>query len=520
MVTKPQADRRSFLRIAGGVLLAAPFISRFPRARASSAYFDPSFGSASQAVRALRVAVISSRELVEHTFSRISKFNARINAFVTLNEQQAMDLARQADESLARGSVLGPLHGLPIVIKDVFATAGVRTTYGSKTLAEYIPKEDSVAVARLRKAGAIIIGKTSTPAFAADHQTYNDVSGTTNNPWDLSKSPGGSTGGGAAALAAGLGFLELGSDLGGSIRNPSHFCGIYGHKSSLELVSRRGPRRPGGPMASLDNLWVVGPMARSAQDLQLELELIGGPAPGEAVAYRWALPPPRGTRLRDYRIGYVLTDPFCPPTSEVSDLMSNAVEAIRRQGAQLDEGWPSGVEFSRMFEDYYFLLQTSAYQKEEDLKKSIDSLKGRDDYYSVRRLEALSASHQQWRVRDGMRLAARATWDEYFRRYDAFLMPANFAPAFPHDQQANWDQRSIQTSEGKRTYRDIVRWISMATLTGCPATVAPIGKTKKGLPVGIQIMGPFLEDATSINIAGLIADGVGGFEPPPGYLDA
>lgn len=511
------ASRRLFLRTAAGVLVAAPYVCRFPRAAASDARFDPSYGTASQALRAIRSGAISSRELIELTYKRIKTYNPIINAFITLREEEALKEAKEADEALVKGISLGRLHGLPIVVKDLRATAGIRTTYGSKKYENYVPKEDDLAVARLRRAGAIIIGKTNTPEFGADYQTFNDVAGLTKNPWDPTRSPGGSTGGGAAALAAGIGFLEIGSDLGGSIRNPAHFCGIYGHKPTFDLVPRTGPRPPGAAIASRDNQWVNGPLARSAQDLQLELEVTAGHDPSDAVAYGWKLPPARGTRLKDYRIGFVLSDPFCPPSSEVAEVVTRAVEAMRSHGAQINEGWPKGIDFPKVFEDYYFLLVNNWYQKEEDLRKRIDSLKGKDDYYSVLVTKALSASYQQWRVRDGARLEVRAIWREYFREHDAFIMPVNFCAAFPHAQQKDWNERAIETIDGKRTYRDLARWVTMPTFSGCPATVAPAGRTQQGLPVGIQIMGPYLEDATPIHIAGLISDILGGFTPPPGY---
>ena len=191
--------------------------------------------------------VISSRELLDTTFGRIKKYNPRLNAFVTLMEEQASERGRLADEQRAAGKIWGPLHGLPIVIKDAFETAGVRTTSGSKTLEKYVPKEDAAAVARLKKAGAIVVGKTNMPEFAGDLQSYNEIVGTANNPWDIKRTPGGSTGGGAACIAAGMGFLELGSDIGGSIRTPCHFCGIYGHKPTLNVVPMEGhiPPPPG-----------------------------------------------------------------------------------------------------------------------------------------------------------------------------------------------------------------------------------------------------------------------------------
>ena len=509
--------RRSFLRTAAGVMAAAPYVGRVPRAWAADASFDPTYGTATAAVRAIRSGTISSRELVELAYRRIKKHNPTINAFITLREEDALQEARQADEALVKGRSLGPLHGLPIVVKDLNSTAGIRTTFGSKWYKNYVPTEDAPPVARLRHAGAIIIGKTNSPSFGDDYQTYNEIVGLTKNPWDPARSPGGSTGGGAAALAAGIGFLELGSDLGGSIRNPAHFCGIYGHKPTFDVVPRIGPRAPGFPIASWDNLWVKGPLARSAQDLQLELEVVGGPISSEAIAYGWKLPPARGTRLKDYRIGFVLTDPFCPPSSEVAPVITRAVDAMRSHGVRMDEGWPKGIDFPKVFEDYFFLLVNSAYQKEEELKKRIDRLKGNDDYYSVLAIQAYAASYQQWRVRDGARAEVRAIWREYFRDHDAFIMPANFCAAFPHTLAEDWSLRAIETNDGKRAYLDLVRWMTMPTLSGCPATVAPAGRTPQGLPVGIQIMGPYLEDATSIHVADQIADVVGGFVPPPGY---
>lgn len=503
-------SRRSFLQSTTGLGVAFPFVGRLPCAGASAPSFDPSFGTASEAVRAIRAGAISSRELVRHTFDRIKKYNPAINAFITLLEEPALKQAREADDSLARGQATGRLHGLPILIKDTFPTAGVTTTYGSKAFAANVPSDDAVAVTRLKRAGAIIIGKTSTPPFGGDHQTFNEIVGTTNNPWDLSRTSGGSTGGGAAALAAGLGFLELGSDLGGSIRSPAHFCGVYGHKSTFDIVPR-----PGASLGALDSLWVVGPLARSAADLQLELELIGGPAPGDAVAYRWTLPPARATRLKNFRIGYVLNDPFCAPASDVTEALVRVVDSLRGHCASLSEGWPRGFDPQRTFEDYFFLLLNSNHQNEADRRAVRESRQGLDDYYSRKVIEALSASHPEWLVRDGSRLRARAVWQSYFEAHDLFLMPAHFVPAFPHAHQPSWRDRKIETPEGKREYSDVLRWVSIATHTGCPATVAPIGQTKSGLPVGIQIMGPFLEDSTPIAFASELAERMGGFRPPP-----
>jgi amidase len=507
------------LKTALASVLVAPFIRKVGRA-AAPRDFDPGFGTVSEAARAIRSGVISSRELVEHTFKRIKAFNSKINAFITLAEDSAMARAREADEALAAGKPWGPLHGLPVVIKDCFQTAGVRTTAGSKMLAAFVPKQDAVAVARLKRAGAILVGKTNTPELAGDVQAFNEVAGTTNNPWDLARTPGGSTGGGAAALAAGFGFLELGSDIGGSIRTPCHFSGVFGHKPTLNLVPVQGhiPPLPGGA-DPYNDLNVAGPMARSAQDLRLALEILGGPAGDEARAYRWSLPAPRGASLKDYRIGYVVDDPFCPLTAEVKAVIVRAVEALRKQGAKLKEGWPEGVKPQTTFDTYLRVLSAffSPHASEAESERLRSLVETRDDDYAKAWLEGAALSHREWIAQSLLRLKSRDHWQQYFTTHDAFLMPENFITAFPHDHNLTFFERRLATSDGPRHYGDVLRWICFATLSGCPATAAPVGRTESGLPVGIQVVGPYLEDVTPIDLAGRIADVLGGFEAPPGY---
>lgn len=512
--------RRAFLKTTAGLTMATPLISRISMPSTATKKFDPDFGTAEEAVRAIREGVISSVELTKHTYRRIKKFNPKINAFITLMEEQALERARKADEASAKGNSWGPLHGLPILLKDTFAAAGVRTTSGSKILENYIPTEDAVAVARLKRAGAVILGKTNMPEFAMDLQSYNEVAGTTNNPWNLGRTPGGSTGGGAAALAAGFGFLELGSDIGGSIRTPCHFCGIYGHKPTLNVVPLDGHiPPPPGKFTPVVDLPVAGPMARSAPDLRLALEILGGPGPAEQTAYGWNLPPVRRTNLKDYKIGYVLDDSFCPVSSEVKDALSAAVEALRKHGVELSEGWPEGVDPKAQFENYARLLSafTSPGAPEEELQILRDGLGSPWGHYAKLWIEGADLSHARWIEESAKRLRARAVWQEYFKTHDAFLMPVNIVPAFAHDHNLTFFERTVQTSDGERLYGDMLQWNSFAVLTGCPATAAPIGKTKGNLPVGIQIMGPYLEDATTIDLAARMADVVGGFEAPPGY---
>jgi amidase len=482
--------------------------------------FDPDFGTATQALAALRRGAISSRELTAHVLARIDKVNPALNCFVTVTRDEALAAAKRADAQRGKrggkGVKLGPLHGLPIVVKDTYATKGVRTTAGAKLLEQHVPEEDAVVVARLKAAGAVIVGKTNTPEWAADWQAFNAVAGQSNNPWDLTRTPGGSTGGGAAALAAGLGFLEVGSDIAGSIRVPSHFCGIYGHKPTWNVVPLRGhiPPLP-GMGGTYSELPVAGPMARSAEDVLLELGVLAGPDDADAVGYAYRLPAPRGKTLRDYRIGYVLDDPANPVDSAMKAVLADAIAALRKAGARLTEGWPPGVDPIKQYQLYGWLLGAffSMTLPDDEFERARETAaKGTDRAFTL----GTAALHRDWLPQTGKRLAARATWAEYFKTHDAFLLPTAFVPAFPHDHSMPMEARTLRPEgSGERPYNSMSRWISYATLTGCPATTVPVGRTRGGLPVGLQIMGPFLEDATPLGIAAKVADVVGGFVPPP-----
>ncbi len=470
-------------------LAAVPFLSRLPRARGSSD-FDADFGSATDAARAIRTGAISSRELTAHIFERIRKYNTRVNAFVTLAEEQAIRRAGAADEALAQGKPWGLLHGVPILMKDDKKTAGIRSTCGAKIYANLVPTENAPAVQKLLDAGAIIVGKTNLPEWASDFQSYNEVAGTTNNPWNPARTSGGSTGGGAAALACGMGFLELGSNIGGSIRTPSHFCGVFGHKPTIDVISDEGFVDPPNASPAPDRLSVNGPLARSPQDLLLAMKIAGGPVGTAQTAYSWKLPPARGARLRDYRIGYVLDDPFCPVAQDVRQQLEKTIDGLGKAGARLEQGWPQGMRVAEWYGAYFTMLGSAVLPNDP-------------------------TPHRAWAAAVGNQLAARRCWADYFRSHDAFLMPVDFVTAFPHDHSPDMMARKIATPAGPRPYLDMLKWIYHATLSGNPATVCPVGRTPEGLPCGIQIIGPYLEDATPIDVAGRIAEVTGGFAPPP-----
>ena len=512
--------RREVLKVGVAVLTAGVSRPALARGHALAAPAHGwQFASAGEVARAIRAQQVTSVEVTRLALDRIAALNPGLNAVITVVADSALQRAKEADAAIARGELWGPLHGVPGTIKDTFETAGVRTTAGAPFLKAHLPKVDAVLVARLRAAGMVLLGKTNVPFMAGDHQSYNEVFGTTNNPWDLQRTPGGSTGGGAAALAAGLGYLTVGSDLGGSIRTPAHFSGVFGHKPSSNLVPLRGhiPPLPGMPLAAEPGLAVAGPLARTAADLLLALRIIGGPLPDDAIGYRWTLPPARKQSIRDCRIGFVLDHPLCPVTAAVKVRLQAAVAALRAAGAHVEEGFPAGIDVRDQFETYMtqMLFGVVAGEPPEELEKLRAAQPAQDDHMGRALQRAARLTPTEVSGFASRRLAFRLAWQPFFKDHDAFLMPVDFLPAFPHDHSEPGSARRLDTPEGKRRYWDQLFWVAFATVTGLPATVAPVGLTPTGLPVGIQIMGPWLEDATPIFVAEVLEQTFG-FQIPKG----
>jgi amidase len=455
------------------------------------------FQPATDAAQAVRRKEVSSRELTGLLLTRIEAANPAVNAVVELRREAALQEAVAADEAIARGDDAGPLHGVPMTIKDSFNVAELHTTWGDPTFKDFLADSDATVARRLKQAGAIIVGKTNVAFMLADFgQTANGLYGVTNNPWDATRTPGGSTGGGAAALSAGMTFLEYGSDLVGSIRIPASFCGVYGLRPSVGIVPLSGFQPPGPPppLSDMRYMSAVGPLGRSPRDLRTALSVTGGPENQAAKAYSWVLSPPRHPRLEDFRVGFVLDHEYAPVSSEVAAPLSDAVDALARAGATVVEGWPDGADPARNYESYGFHVQTffAFQQPGEDLP-----------------------TFSEFVDHENRRMSARASWNRYFDDVaDVFLCPVNFTPAFPHDTRP-FEQRTIATPEGERPYDDQVFWISHASLPGLPAVAAPVGRTAGGLPVGAQIVGPLYEDDTAITFAELLGGVIGGYEPPP-----
>jgi amidase len=490
-------------------------------ARARSTPIESAFATASETVDAIRAKQISARELLDMTFQRIDRHNRAVNAIIWENREDAIARATRADDLLARGGDSGALHGVPVTIKEAFAYRGSPSTWGLPAFKDAISPRTAVAVERLESAGAIVVGKTNVAVMLADWQSDNPVYGTTNNPWDVTRTAGGSTGGGAAAVAAGLGCLTLGSDLSGSIRIPAHFCGVYGHKPSLDLVSVAG-FQPGpwdGSSGYPMDLSVVGPLSRSARDLALALTVLGGADADAAKAWTWRLPPSRHTSLKDFRVGYVLDEAAAPISSDVAAVYEKTLAELSRAGATLEPGWPRGIDPRAQMSTFGYLLGAlvTADMSPDQRERARTRFQAHpDDVFAAAAVEP----HARWLHETQRRLSCRARWQEYFETHDAFLAPTAFTAAFRHDHSEPIDNRVVDTPQGKQRYAERMPcWISAATLAGLPATVAPVGRTDGGLPVGLQIIAPMWEDGTSIEFAALLSDLVGGFTAPPGFQE-
>jgi amidase len=486
---------------------------------------DIGFMSAVELTQSLRGGELSSRELLEHYLSRIETHNPALNAVVTLDAERARSEADGADAAVARGEATGLLHGLPMTVKDQFATLGMRTTGGNRRTANFVPAYDSVPVARLRAAGAVVMGKTNMPAMAADVQTYNRIFGTTNNPWDVTRTPGGSSGGSAAAVSAGLTGMEVGSDIAGSLRIPAHYCGVYSHKPTFGLLPNPfGPESQVGYRADHD-MATPGPLARAAGDLDLAMDVLAGADDARAVAWRLELPPARRKSIADYRVAAWLDDAACPTDPEVLPALRATADALRGCGVTVDEDAKPGFTLRDSFRNFQKLLYGAIchglpYARMWPTRMPwlfTPPVPGDNQISRVLRYGA--ASHRDWVLANEAREEYRQAWAAFFERYDVLLCPASPVAAIAHNHHFGGAiiLRTMKGTGGRRDYADQMIWSGMVGQAYLPATVAPVGATAGGLPVGVQIVGPYLEDRTTIDFARRLAGVIGGYEQPPGF---
>jgi amidase len=481
---------------------------------------DRAFGSATELAAEIRNRRIGCLELLDFYLARAERHNPALNAIVVWQMDKARERARAADAALARGEYWGPLHGIPMTVKESFNVAGLPTTFGNPLWKDNVPSSNAFLVERLLEAGAIVFGKTNVPYMLGDAQSYNEIYGTTNNPWDAARSPGGSSGGEAAALAAGMAALGAGSDIAGSLRNPAHYCGIYAHKPSWGLISNRG-HAPPGTMTPTD-ISVVGPMARHAEDLDLALRAVAGPDLLQQAAWRVALASPRHRRLGEFRVAVWASSQFCRIDTSVSRLFAHAVDAILRAGAVVDDTARPGINDEEHHRLFMLLLRaaTASRMREEEFARQQEIASTlADNDFSDRAAVARGAtvSHRAWGNANETRTKLRYAWHEFFKRFDVLLTPVAATAAFPHDHNPNRDERTVSVNGEPAPYSEQLFFAGLASLSYLPATAAPIGLTREGLPVGLQIIGPEGEDPTTIEFAMLLAAEIGGFVPPPAY---
>ncbi len=481
--------------------------------------FKQAFWSATQLAGAIQAGEVRSVEAVEGCIQRIEEFDGALNAVCVRLFEEALERARAADDARARGEIWGPLHGVPMTVKEAYDVSGTPTTWGLSERANHVAPFDSEVVHRLRNAGALIIGKTNVPPNLADWQADNPVYGRTKNPWDLARTPGGSSGGSAVALAVGYSFLEAGSDIGGSLRIPAHYSGVCAHKPSFGTVPDTG-HRLGDPEESID-LIVCGPMARYVKDLELGLSVMAGPEPRDAPGWSLALPPARHQRLKDFRIAVVAEEPVCRISQAVRDAVENVADVCARAGATVDRDATLPHD-SRSAHHHFLRMLRAAFssnlsdeQFDEELRVATSRAPG-DESYRALIARGFVQTHRDWLAADAERLAIRRAWSAFFKRYDVLLCPNAPTVAWPHDTRDRYE-RVIDVDGTNIDHFDQLFWAGVPVLPYLPATTIPTSLSANGLPVGVQIISEYLEDRTALAAARLIETEIEGFTPPPGY---
>ena len=484
-----------------------------------------SFKTAVEVSAALRAKKVSAVELARDAIARIERHDGKINAICVRDFDRGLEAARAADAALARGEEK-PLLGIPLTVKEAYNVAGLPTTWGIPAQKDFRPAEDALSIARVKDAGGVILGKTNVPFGLADSQSFNEIYGTTNNPYDLGRTPGGSSGGSSAALAAGYGPLSLGSDLGGSLRGPAFSCGVYAHKPTYGLVPLRGHAPPPLPPLPFDgDLVVIGPMARSASDLSLLLDVIAGPDPLEAgKAYKIALPPARHCELKDFQVLVIDGDPVMPTNAIVRTEIDRLAANLGKAGVKVERGSPLLPDFAasaRLFMRMMMSMIGASFAPEiyAGAQASAAKLAPEDISLAAERLRGIVLSHRDWVFGNGVRVRLKAQWREVFKSFDAVICPVMPTPAGRHDHSLPQEARRLNIDGRNHDYRDQLAWPGFATLPGLPATAMPIGFSPEKLPIGVQIVGPWLEDRTPLKLAELIEREFGGFIAPPMFDD-
>ena len=477
-----------------------------------------SFASARHLAASIRRRDLSCEELLLHCLGRLDQFNSELNAVVVNRREAAIHEARAADDALCKKQRVGPLHGIPMTIKESYDIAGLATTWGVESLRNNIATTDAVAVRRLKEAGAIFYGKTNVPFMLADIQTYNDIYGTTNNPFDTELAPGGSSGGSAAALAAGLSALESGSDIGGSIRNPAHYCGVFGHKPTWNLIPPRGHSTPG--VTAPPDISVIGPMARSAYDLEIALDVMAGPDEIQSQGLKLDLPLLE-EKPQELRVALWRSDEQAPVSEEISERVDQVGEVLRQMRVQVNpEARPAFTSKHTNFV-YRCLLNATMTARQSDesysqIEEFVRSIPASDTSTASQVSRAQASSFRQWTQNNELRTRIRWAWHSFFQDYDFVITPIMATVAFPHDH-GPMSERFIEISGKKQEMYRQIFWAGLASNAYLPATAIPTGLNENRLPIGVQIIGPEYADFRTIGMAKLLESEGFRFVSPEAY---
>ena len=477
---------------------------------------DPTFLSATRLAAAMRTREIGCLELLDHYIARVERLDPRINAVVVRDFERARTRARALDQQQDRSA---KLFGVPMTIKESFNTAGLPTTFGAPAHRNSIATSNALAVDRLLDAGVVLFGKTNVPLMLADWQSYNEIYGTTNNPWNPALSPGGSSGGSAAALAAGLTGIDAGSDIGASIRNPAHYCGVWGHKPTWGICPPLGHSLAGN--VSQADISVIGPLARSAEDLTLALDAMAGAEPIEA-GWKLELPPPRATSFKGLRVAVMTDHPLSEVDASITTKLTGLAGFLRREGATVSMTARPDFDLALGHRLYIEMLRatTSARNDAAAIQRwraEAERLPPDDTSYYAMMARGVSMTHRDFLVANEQRQRMRRQWAAFFRDYDVFLCPVGASPAQPHDHEGERWERSIAVNGHRVPATDQMFWAGISCFYLLPATAAPLGFSPDGLPVGVQIVGAQYADRTTIEVAKLLETAWQGFVPPPGW---
>jgi amidase len=472
------------------------------------------YSTATAMLSALRARKVSSVELVEMHLQRIEACDGALNAIPIRTADRARDAARRADAALARGQHAA-LLGVPMTLKESTQTAGLPQTAGMPPFKDYRPASDGPLATAVFAAGACLLGKTNIPVALGDWQSDSPIYGRTNNPWDLQRTPGGSTGGGGAALAAGMTPLEIGSDIGGSIRVPGAYCGVYGHRPSETAVPREGSF----PFADLPNpaalMGVQGPLARSADDLELLFDVVAGPVLGEDAGWKLALPEARHAQLRDFRVAVMPAIPWVNAASEMQGKVEALAHFLSQRGAKVAQAMPT-LDLEQYFRDYLCLLTVQTTQGQSRAEREANARATGSDGLLGAQADGLTIDAAGYLALLRRRELARAAWRAFFADWDVLIGPMTLDAAFEH-QTGKLDERILRVDNDTVPYAMNLTYPMWAIFAGQPSTAFPAGLNRAGLPLGLQAIGPYLEDRTTLRFAQLLEREWQGFQPPPGY---